>query len=88
MWYDADIDAVMTRRHAGPFLSAGLGRAKRSARACPCRRQRRQLRSPRIGGSRVLAFTILFYVVVYTVWLKRRTAVQHPSSAGRRCLRR
>jgi heme o synthase len=75
MWYDADIDAVMTRtagrpipsRRVTPGEAAGFGLT--------------------LGGFSVgvlallvswtaaalLAFTIFFYVVIYTVWLKRRT---------------
>ncbi len=75
MWYDADIDAVMTRtavapdpaRRVTPGEAAGFGMT--------------------LGGFSVgvlallvswlaaalLAFTIFFYVVIYTMWLKRRT---------------
>ena len=77
MWYDADIDAVMTRT-AQP---ADPGRPRRSR----ARRSRfgADARGRLGAGARrcwsnwlaaaLLAFTIFFYVVVYTMWLKRST---------------
>src|SRR5262252_6045723 len=67
MWYDADIDAVMTRTAARPIprgtISPGaalvLGLALAGATNDP--------------AAALLAFTIFFYAVVYTMWLKRRT---------------
>src|SRR5712672_2551150 len=75
MWYDADIDAVMTRTARRPIPSGRIGQGEALAFGLVL-----------AGGSVValalaanlvaaglLAFTILFYVVVYTAWLKRRT---------------
>ena len=75
MWYDADIDAVMTRTARRPLPSGRIGQGEALAFGLVL-----------AGGSVVmlalttnlvaaglLAFTILFYVVVYTAWLKRRT---------------
>jgi heme o synthase len=75
MWYDADIDAVMTRTARRPIPSGRVGPGEALT-----------LGLVLAGGSVVvlalatnlvaaglLAFTILFYVVVYTAWLKRRT---------------
>jgi heme o synthase len=75
MWYDADIDAVMTRTARRPIPSGRVGPGEALA-----------LGLVLAGGSVVvlalatnlvaaglLAFTILFYVVIYTAWLKRRT---------------
>ena len=75
MWYDADIDAVMTRTlnrpiprgrvAAGEALAFGMVLAGFSVAV--------------LGllvswlAAALLAFTIFFYVVVYTVWLKRST---------------
>lgn len=75
MWYDADIDADMSRtmhrpipsgrisadsaRHFGLWLSAG---------AVFCFAM-----FINYFGAALLAFTIFFYAVVYTIWLKRRT---------------
>jgi protoheme IX farnesyltransferase len=75
MWYDADIDALMTRTASRPLASGRVGPGEALAFGLVL-----------AGGSVVvlalatnlvaaglLAFTILFYVVVYTAWLKRRT---------------
>jgi protoheme IX farnesyltransferase len=75
MWYDADIDAVMTRTAARPIprrriapgeaLGFGITLAGFSVAV--------------LGllvswlAAALLAFTIFFYVVIYTMWLKRRT---------------
>ncbi|TJW07189.1 MAG: protoheme IX farnesyltransferase [Mesorhizobium sp.] len=75
MWYDADIDAVMTRTASRPVpagrilpgeaLSFGLVLSVLSVMT--------------LGvlvnwlSAALLAFTIFFYAVVYTMWLKRRT---------------
>jgi protoheme IX farnesyltransferase len=75
MWYEADVDALMTRTRTRPIprgaiapdeaLAFGLTLAVASV-VC-------------LGlftnwvAAGLLAFTIFFYVVVYTIWLKRRT---------------
>jgi len=75
MWYDADLDAVMTRTAKRPIpdgrvtkdeaLTFGLTLAFLSVLA--------------LGvminwlSAALLAFTIFFYVVVYSMWLKRAT---------------
>ncbi len=75
MWYDADIDALMTRTASRPIpagrvqpgeaLTFGLVLAAFSVMT--------------LGvlvdwlAAALLAFTIFFYVVVYTMWLKRTT---------------
>jgi protoheme IX farnesyltransferase len=75
MWYDADIDAVMTRtalrpiprRRIAPGEAAGFGITLAGFSVVT------------LGllvswpAAALLAFTIFFYVVIYTVWLKRRT---------------
>src|SRR5690349_9230596 len=75
MWYDADIDAVMTRTARRPIPAGrvlpgealGFG-ATLSAGAVVM-----------LGltanwfAAGLLAFTIFFYVAIYTVWLKRTT---------------
>jgi heme o synthase len=75
MWYDADIDAVMTRTASRPIPSRRVTAGEAAGFGVT------------LGGFSVavlallvswtaaalLAFTIFFYVVVYTVWLKRRT---------------
>lgn len=75
MWYEADIDGLMTRTRARPipkgrvqpgealafgiFLSAGSVLVLGLA--------------ANWLAAGLLAFTIFFYVVIYTMWLKRRT---------------
>lgn len=75
MWYDADIDRVMRRTSGRPIpagrvsegeaLGFGLGL---SALACLML----GLAANWVAAA-FLAFTIFFYAVVYTVWLKRST---------------
>lgn len=75
MWYDADIDAVMTRTAKRPIPSGRLtGREALSFGLVL------SFLSIFILGVLVnwlsaglLAFTIFFYAVVYTMWLKRST---------------
>ena len=75
MWYDADIDAVMTRTATRPVpagrilpgeaLAFGLFLSAFSVMTLG-------LVANWLAAS-MLAFTILFYAVFYTMWLKRRT---------------
>jgi len=75
MWWDADIDAVMSRTRRRPIpsgvvapgeaLSLGLGLALISVLMLSI------FANPLAAG--LLAFTIFFYAVVYTMWLKRST---------------
>jgi protoheme IX farnesyltransferase len=75
MWYDADIDALMQRTRSRPVprgailpgeaLGFGLTLAIGSVLALG-------LMVNVIAGA-LLAGTILFYVVIYTMWLKRLT---------------
>src|SRR5262245_47353642 len=75
MWYDADIDAVMTRtasrpipsRRVAPGEAAGFGFTLGGFSVAVL-----ALLVSWTAGA-LLAFTIFFYVVIYTVWLKRRT---------------
>jgi heme o synthase len=75
MWYDSDIDAVMTRTARRPVpagrilpgeaLAFGLTLAIGSVAVLG-------LLVSHLAAA-LLAFTIFFYVVVYTMWLKRST---------------
>lgn len=75
MWYDADIDGVMRRTakrpvpagkvSAGEALSLGLWLSAISVAMLG-------LATNWIAAG-LLAFTIFFYAVVYTIWLKRLT---------------
>jgi heme o synthase len=76
MWWDADIDAVMTRTRGRPIpagrigreeaLSFGLALAFGSVLALG-------LIANWLAAA-FLAFTIVFYAAVYSMWLKRATA--------------
>jgi protoheme IX farnesyltransferase len=75
MWWDADIDAVMDRTKSRPVpsgrvtadeaLAVGLGLSLLSVIML-------SLFANFFAGG-LLAFTIFFYAVVYTMWLKRST---------------
>ena len=75
MWYDRDIDAVMTRTRARPIpggrvepgAALGLGIVLSAGSTA--------LMGLAVNwvAAGLLAFTIFFYVVIYTMWLKRRT---------------
>ncbi|HZF74309.1 MAG TPA: heme o synthase [Acetobacteraceae bacterium] len=75
MWYDRDIDAVMRRTASRPIpagrvqpdaaLGFGILLAVASVLVLGL--------ATNWVAAFVLAFTIFFYVVVYTMWLKRRT---------------
>src|ERR1700694_2877204 len=75
MWYDADIDAIMTRTQRRPVpmgriqpgeaLAFGLTLASFAVVVLGL--------LVNVFASALLAFTIFFYVVIYTMWLKRST---------------
>jgi protoheme IX farnesyltransferase len=75
MWYDADIDAVMTRTSRRPIP---MGRVK-PGEALAFGLTLSGLSVMTLGlfvnalAAGLLAFTIFFYVVIYTAWLKRAT---------------
>ena len=75
MWYDADIDAVMRRTakrpvpsgrvEPGEALAIGVGLSGISVVMLAL--------ATNLLAAFLLAFTIVFYAVVYTMWLKRST---------------
>jgi protoheme IX farnesyltransferase len=75
MWYDADIDAVMTRTQLRPIPAGRLDGGSALAFGMVLA----LLSVFTLGfatnwlAAALLAFTIFFYVVVYTMWLKRST---------------
>jgi protoheme IX farnesyltransferase len=76
MWFDADIDAVMTRTAMRPIPSGRVSRVEAlvfGVSLASCAIVGLAL-AVNIVAAALLAFTILFYVMVYTVWLKLRTA--------------
>jgi heme o synthase len=75
MWYDADIDALMARTRGRPVPSGRVAREEAlmlgltlSALSVVTM----QLAAGPLAAA-LLAFTIFFYAVVYTMWLKRAT---------------
>jgi protoheme IX farnesyltransferase len=75
MWYDADIDALMARTAMRPIPSGRVSRSEALVfglvlGTCAVLSLGTFLN---IAAAALLAFTIFFYVVVYTMWLKRRT---------------
>jgi protoheme IX farnesyltransferase len=75
MWYDADVDAAMTRTSRRPVP---MGRV-RPGEALAFGLTLAGFAVVTLGllvnwfAAALLAFTIFFYVVIYTVWLKRST---------------
>ena len=75
MWYDADIDAVMARTARRPIPRGRISRAEALAFGLVLAGSAVAVLAlaPNVKAAALLAFTIFFYVVVYTVWLKRST---------------
>jgi heme o synthase len=75
MWYDADVDALMSRTATRPIprgrvlpreaLAFGVTTATMSVIALGL--------MTNVAAAALLAFTIFFYIAVYTAWLKRST---------------
>jgi protoheme IX farnesyltransferase len=75
MWYDADIDAIMTRTAMRPIPRGKISRFEAlvfglvlSGFAVAV-----LALATNLTAAALLACTILFYIVVYTAWLKRAT---------------
>jgi heme o synthase len=75
MWYDADIDAVMTRTASRPIPRGLVSRAEALAFGLLLAGSAIAVLALAVNAkaAALLAFAIFFYVVVYTVWLKRST---------------
>ena len=75
MWYDADIDAIMRRTRGRPIPAGLVQGADALALGVTLSLFSVALMGLAVGvlAAALLAFTIFFYAVVYTVWLKRRT---------------
>jgi len=75
MWFDADIDALMERTRARPVPQGRIG----ADEACGFGLVLSIASVMTMGlavnwlAAGLLAFTIFFYVVIYTMWLKRST---------------
>jgi len=75
MWWDADIDAVMRRTRGRPVPAGRVapGDALALGVALAGLAVVMLALATNLVAAGLLAFTIFFYLVVYTVWLKRRT---------------
>ena len=75
MWFDADIDAVMARTRMRPIPSGRVAPQEALALGVVMSviSVLIMLLSANIAAAALLAFTIFFYAVIYTMWLKRRT---------------
>jgi len=75
MWWDADIDAVMSRTSRRPVPSGRVPRAEAAAFGGFLTALSVALLAlaSNYFAAGLLAFTIFFYVVIYSMWLKRAT---------------
>ncbi len=75
MWYDADIDAVMSRTRKRPIPAGRVSRDAALAFGLVLAAFAVLILGTLVNwlAAALLAFTIFFYVVVYTMWLKRST---------------
>jgi protoheme IX farnesyltransferase len=76
MWYDADIDAVMSRTAMRPIPRGKVSKVEALVFGLVlgvCAVTALAL-ATNLAAATLLACTILFYVVVYTAWLKRSTS--------------
>ena len=76
MWYDADIDALMTRTATRPIPRNKVSRREALAFGLTLGTSAVALLAfvLNVTAATLLASAILFYVVIYTVWLKRSTS--------------
>jgi protoheme IX farnesyltransferase len=75
MWYDADIDGVMTRTTRRPIPSGAVSRPEALAfgTILACSAVVVLAVALNLKAATLLAFAIFLYIVVYTMWLKRST---------------
>jgi protoheme IX farnesyltransferase len=75
MWYDADIDAVMTRTAMRPIPRGKISRFEALVFGLVLGGLAVAVLAlaTNLTAAALLASTILFYIVVYTAWLKRAT---------------
>ena len=75
MWYDADIDALMARTAIRPIPRGAITRGEALAFGLilACAAVGVLGAATNLIAAALLAFTIFFYAVAYTMWLKRRT---------------
>ncbi|MDC0736898.1 heme o synthase [Cognatishimia sp. SS12] len=75
MWYDSDIDQVMSRTKSRPIPSGKVTREEAFAIGMALSVMSVVMLglATNLVAAALLAFTIFFYVVIYTMWLKRWT---------------
>ena len=75
MWYDRDIDAVMKRTQNRPLPGGRMAPGEALGFGCVLAAASVVVMGLAINwvAATLLAGTIAFYILVYTVWLKRRT---------------
>jgi protoheme IX farnesyltransferase len=75
MWFDADIDAVMTRTARRPIPSGRVAPGEALAFGATLATGSVVVLGLLVSwlAAALLAFTIFFYIVIYTMWLKRAT---------------
>ncbi len=75
MWYDADIDAVMTRTARRPIPDGRVSRPEAFGfgLVLACGAVAVLALALNVVAAALLALAIFFYIAVYTIWLKRRT---------------
>ncbi|MGB3812281.1 MAG: heme o synthase [Shinella sp.] len=75
MWYDADIDAIMSRTAKRPIPSGRIRPKEALAFGLTLSAFSVAILGLAVNwlSAGLLAFTIFFYAVVYTIWLKRST---------------
>src|SRR5262245_17952443 len=75
MWYDADIDSIMSRTATRPIPRGTVSRAEALVFGLVLAGGAVAVLGLAVNlvAAALLAFAIFFYVVVYTTWLKRHT---------------
>ncbi len=75
MWYDCDLDAVMTRTAGRPIPAGRVAPREALAFGATLASGSVLVMAVLVNflAAGLLAFTILFYAVIYTMWLKRLT---------------
>src|SRR6185369_16694371 len=75
MWFDRDIDAVMSRTKSRPIPAGNVDATEALGFGLVLAFLSVLLMAFAVNwtAGSLLAFTIFFYVVIYTMWLKRRT---------------
>src|SRR5438874_6330684 len=74
MWYEADLDAAMTRTAGRPVPRGRVSRSEALAFGLALGAAGIAILGlVNLAAAALLASTVFFYVVIYTMWLKRRT---------------